>query len=58
MLDTSGTSVTTSQVVEGVQQLVVFQMPPPSEPEYTVIAPGDVVVGSTRSTLTRPETEP
>ncbi len=50
----SGSSVVTLQEVELLQQFVVFQTPPPTEPRYATMLPLVVVVGSTAMVLTRP----
>ena len=54
VVEMSGSSVTIVQVVDALQQLVVFQTPPPTAPAYATILPLTVVVGSTAIALTRP----
>jgi len=51
---TFGASVVTAHVVNGVQQFVVFQMPPPSCARYATLG----FFGSNAIALTRPETSP
>src|SRR3954447_8108139 len=55
IVEICGRSVFGAQLVAGVQQFVVAQMPPPSEPKYALIDPGVVVVGSTAIVFTRPD---
>src|SRR5690348_7064690 len=54
MLAISGKSVLISQTVDAVQQLVVFQTPPPSEPRYAIAGSS----GSPSSTFVRPALVP
>ena len=53
-----GSSVVTLHVVELLQQLVVFQTPPPTVAAYATIEPCVVVVGSTTIALMRPSVNP
>ena len=48
----------TLQAVELLQQLVVFQTPPPTVAAYATIEPCVVVVGSTAIALMRPSVKP
>jgi hypothetical protein len=54
VVETDAPSVVTVHVVNGVQQFVVFQMPPPSCARYATF----VLAGSKAIALTRPETSP
>src|SRR5262249_41372951 len=54
VVGTEGVSVVTVQVVAGLQQLVVFQIPPPSCAMYATVGS----TGSKAIALTRPETRP
>ena len=54
----SGLSVVTAQVVALLQQLVVFQTPPPTLAAYATIEPFVVVVGSATMSLMRPSVRP
>ena len=47
-----------TQLVELLQQFVVFQTPPPTVPAYATIEPWVVVVGSTTISLIRPSVKP
>ena len=52
VVEISGSSVVTVQLVVTLQQLVVFQTPPPTAPMYATMEPSLVVVGSMAMVLT------
>jgi hypothetical protein len=54
MVARSGSLVTGTQEVDALQQLVVFQTPPPTDARYATMLPFVVVVGSTTMSFTRP----